>query len=273
MSERPSDQAARDRFTREWDTNFAVVANAGSGKTTAIARRLAALALSREGAQSLRRTAVVTYTNKAAEQIRQSARRALLGELSQAGGSDLGALARLEQAFFGTIHSFCIVLARRHGSALGLHLNPKLIEEEDDAPWEDFIDRDPMQFSSLSAGQVGAFLRHASLDDVFDLARRLDLETSRALISLSIDSASFPSRWTVFLGTIATSAADDTLTTIGARCRIGKTLARRFGKADVVRIGAFQFGDIAVFRDTVLGEPGTDDVGHARRAALQTLEP
>ena len=189
MSERPSDQAARDRFTREWETNLAVVANAGSGKTTAIARRLAALALSREGAERLRRTAVVTYTNKAAEQIRQSARRALLGELSEEGGSDLGPLARLEQAFFGTIHSFCIVLARRHGSALGLHLNPRLIEDDDDAPWEDFVDQDPMQFSSLSAHQVGAFLRHASLDDVFDLARRLDLETSRRLIGAPVAPA------------------------------------------------------------------------------------
>src|ERR1017187_2221888 len=95
MSDQPSDQAARDRFTRDWGTNLAVVANAGSGKTTAIARRLAALALSREGSEGLRRTAVVTYTNKAAEQIRQSARRALLHDLSQSEGADMSPLSRL----------------------------------------------------------------------------------------------------------------------------------------------------------------------------------
>ena len=46
MAERPSDQDARDRFTGDWGTNLAVTANAGSGKTTAISERLAAMAAS-----------------------------------------------------------------------------------------------------------------------------------------------------------------------------------------------------------------------------------
>ena len=36
MSEPLNDFEARERFRREWDRNFAVSANAGSGKTTAI---------------------------------------------------------------------------------------------------------------------------------------------------------------------------------------------------------------------------------------------
>ena len=74
MNRPPSDQAARDRFTNEWGVNLAVVANAGSGKTTAISERLAAMALSDEGAEMLRRTTVVTYTKKAAAQIGQIGR-------------------------------------------------------------------------------------------------------------------------------------------------------------------------------------------------------
>ena len=86
MSERPSDQAARERFTLEWGVNFAVAANAGSGKTTAISERLAALALSSQGPELLARMAVVTYTKKAAAQIEQRARAVLLARMADSGG-------------------------------------------------------------------------------------------------------------------------------------------------------------------------------------------
>ena len=52
----PRDQAARDRFRDDWNRNFAVSANAGSGKTTAISRRLAALALAPEAATDRKST-------------------------------------------------------------------------------------------------------------------------------------------------------------------------------------------------------------------------
>lgn len=185
MSDLPSDQSARDRFANDWGTNLAVVANAGSGKTTAIAQRLAAIAMSPDGADRLGRTAVVTYTNKAAGQIRQTARRVLLRGLSRADGAGMGPLSRLDQAFFGTIHSFCIILARRHGSDLGIHLNPDIVEE-DDEPWEEFIEQDPMQFESLGPAQVDAFLRHASIDDLFELARKMDLAACERLLGARV---------------------------------------------------------------------------------------
>ena len=182
MNSAPSDQGARDRFTAEWAVNFAVVANAGSGKTTAISERLAALALSEEGAGMLARTTVVTYTKKAAAQIRQRARTVLLRRMADGDRRDAEPLARLERVFFGTIHSFCLLLARRHGSTLGVHLNPTLVEEDDDAFWQEFLEQDPMTFSSLPAPQVGRFLRHESLDVIFELARDLDLAAARRLL-------------------------------------------------------------------------------------------
>ena len=118
MIEHPTDQAARDRFTSEWGVNLAVAANAGSGKTTAISERLAAMAMSAEGAELLGRTAVVTYTKKAAAQIGQRARAVLLRRMAGAGSPDAAPLGRLDRAFFGTIHSFCLLLARRHGRTL-----------------------------------------------------------------------------------------------------------------------------------------------------------
>jgi len=181
MPELPTDQAARERFTNEWRANMAVAANAGSGKTTAISRRLAAMALSAEGAEMLARTAVVTYTKKAAAQIVQRARTELVGRMAASGRSDPAPLARLDRAFFGTIHSFCLVLARRHGSTLGIHLNPTLVEDGEVGCWQEFLEQDPMTFSSLGAAQVAAFLRHASLDETFELSRVLDAKTARLL--------------------------------------------------------------------------------------------
>ncbi len=184
MVDRPTDQRARDRFTNEWGVNFAVAANAGSGKTTAISERLAAIALSEGGNDILGRTAVVAYTKKAAAQIEQRARSVLLRRMADGGGADAAPLGRLDRVFFGTIHSFCLHLARRHGSPLGIHLNPTIVEDGDDAPWLEFLEQDPMAFSWLEPAQVAAFLRHASLDEIFELARALGLEETRRLRSL-----------------------------------------------------------------------------------------
>jgi len=181
MTELPTDHAARERFTSEWGVNLAVAANAGSGKTTAISERLAAMALSAQAAEILGRTAVVTYAKKAAAQIGLRARSVLLRRMAGAGRRDAAPLAHLDRAFFGTIHSFCLLLARRHGSTLGIHLNPALVEDGEEACWQEFLEQDPMTFDSLSTRQVATFLRHASLDEIFVLARGLDLATARRL--------------------------------------------------------------------------------------------
>ena len=181
----PRDQAARDRFRDDWNRNFAVSANAGSGKTTAISRRLAALALAPEAATRLRTTAVVTYTRKAAREIGRRARQELLARLQAEGRTDLAPLDHLEQTFFGTIHSFCLLLARRYGPGLGINLNPQVLESDDDEElWAEFLEQDPMQFARLNPRQVDAFLRHAPLEDIFDLARGLDEATARQLAAM-----------------------------------------------------------------------------------------
>jgi len=175
------DQVARDRFRDEWDANFAVSANAGSGKTTAISARLAALALTPEGAERLRKTAVVTYTKKAAAQIEQRARQVLLQRLTEAGGRDLSSLDHLERAFFGTIHSFCLRLAQLYGQTVGINLNPTVVDEDDTALWEEFVEQDPMEFTSLAPAELAAFLRHVPLEDIFEFTRTLEPGAAQVL--------------------------------------------------------------------------------------------
>jgi superfamily I DNA/RNA helicase len=176
---RPHDQPTRDRFRDGWQLTCAVSANAGSGKTTAISERLAALALATDDAERLKKTAVVTFTKKAAAQIGQRARQVLLRRLLEAGRSSLAPLDQLERAFFGTIHSFCLLLAQRYGQMLGVNLNPAVVAEDDDALWEEFLEQDAMEFTALAPGPTASFLRHAPLDAVFPLARELDAGTAR----------------------------------------------------------------------------------------------
>lgn len=179
------DVEARERFRREWQRNFAVGANAGSGKTTAISERLAAMAMTEEGAGFLRKTAVVTFTKKAAAQIGNRARGVLLQRLTAAGGTDLTPLDNLERAFFGTIHSFCLKLAQTYGQTLGINLNPKVVTDDDDALWEEFMAQDMMRFIGLPTEQITALLRHVTLETVCDLARGLDARaTARFLRAL-----------------------------------------------------------------------------------------
>ncbi len=182
MSERLIDHDARERFRLEWDRNFAVSANAGSGKTTAISERLAAMALAPDGAARLRKTAVVTYTKKAAAQIGQRARQVLLRRIAETGG-DLAALDHLERAFFGTIHSFCLKLAQTYGQSVGINLNPAVIAENDDAWWEEFLEQDAMEFATLGPEELAAFLRHVPLEEIFPFARELDAATAETLRS------------------------------------------------------------------------------------------
>ncbi len=134
-----SDQPARDRFAHETGRNFSVIAPAGVGKTTAIAQRVRELARAdaraREQAKAnntawpaarLPKLVVVTYTRKAADEMRDRARR----ELVEA-GLPATVLGLFNEAFFGTIHSFCFELLRRFGPLEGLPT--RFAVEQDDA--------------------------------------------------------------------------------------------------------------------------------------------
>ena len=80
-----------------------VLAGAGSGKTRVITHRLARLV---ETGADPRAIVAVTFTNKAAEEMRERARR-LLG-----GGVPIG--------FIGTFHSWSLRLLRRYAAAAGI---------------------------------------------------------------------------------------------------------------------------------------------------------
>ncbi|HVU37176.1 MAG TPA: UvrD-helicase domain-containing protein [Opitutales bacterium] len=129
-----ADQLARERFDRETEKNFSVIAPAGVGKTTAISRRVAQIARGDAGARAegreprLPRLVVATYTRKAAEELRNRAR----AEIVKA-ALPPAVFGYFNEAYFGTIHSFCLELLRRFGPLAGLSAR-LAIEPEDTAP-------------------------------------------------------------------------------------------------------------------------------------------
>lgn len=183
------DAVARGRFETEWQQNFAVSANAGSGKTTAISKRLAAMAMDSDERAVLGQMAVVTYTNKAAAEIEQRAREVLLKKLAAMPHPDWAALEALDGVFFGTIHSFCLQLAQVHGQTVGVNLNPTLVAGDDPEVWERFLTDEPVEFSAISSESVDRFLRHSRLETVFELARQLSAHQANRLRQIEVSES------------------------------------------------------------------------------------
>ncbi|WP_309386585.1 UvrD-helicase domain-containing protein [Cerasicoccus frondis] len=163
-----ADQADRDRFTDELDRNFTVTAPAGVGKTTAIVSRVVNLAKADAGREhpALPRLAVVTYTRKAADEMRRRTADKLHEE-------HLGpeVLSRFNQAFFGTIHSFCLELLRTFGPLAGLA--PQFEQAGNlDALWRDFRRSKDSLLECLDDGPRESLERHGSLSSLLTLVSK-----------------------------------------------------------------------------------------------------
>ena len=161
----PIDQPQRTRFITELERNFSVVASAGSGKTRAITDRIIAIATSPHALERLPTLVVVTFTNRAADEMQQRARQRILEE-----GVSLEVLAAFNRAFFGTIHSFCVKLLRQHGHHLGLPGALDLLTE-DDALWMEFVQQQTTVGAGLTAAQRRCLLRLAPVRELMELGR------------------------------------------------------------------------------------------------------
>jgi ATP-dependent exoDNAse (exonuclease V) beta subunit len=162
----PRDQAARDRFVQTLDRNFSVIAAAGSGKTRAVTDRIAQLAQASDAVRMLPRLVVVTFANRAADEMQQRAREQIL--LAKPRPEILAAFNR---AWFGTIHAFCLKLLNDYGHYLGLPAPLELITDDDDL-WNEFVQQQTRVGRSLSAENRATLLRLASIRHIMELGRR-----------------------------------------------------------------------------------------------------
>src|SRR4249919_2256386 len=163
---KPRDESVRARFASELDRNFSVVASAGSGKTTGIIERILSIARSPNAAEILPRLVVVTFTNRAADEMQQRTRQALLQENVRQ-----EVQTAFNRSFFGTIHSFCMKLLTDFGHYLGLPAPLELVEDDDDL-WQEFAQNQTRIGKSLGEKDRAMLLRFVQARDLMELARR-----------------------------------------------------------------------------------------------------
>ncbi len=139
---------SQDRFLAEttWDRNVVVVAGAGTGKTTILVNRILNLLLREPSPLAITEIVALTFTNKAATEMKQRLRAQLLrltdqdDELietfrirchlsaEQISERATAALEEMEKSQIGTLHSFAAHLLRLHPMESGI--DPSFQEDD-----------------------------------------------------------------------------------------------------------------------------------------------
>jgi ATP-dependent exoDNAse (exonuclease V) beta subunit len=167
------DGNARQRFACELGRNFSVVASAGSGKTRAITDRVLQIARNSRALRWLPQLVVVTYTNRAADEMQQRTRQQILEDPKLSNKPEV--IEAFNRAFFGTIHSFCMKLLATHGHHLGLPQNLELITDDADL-WNQFVQQYTTVGRSLTEEKRRLLLRHVQARQLMELARNTDID-------------------------------------------------------------------------------------------------
>jgi ATP-dependent helicase/nuclease subunit A len=171
----PADQAARDRIERDLGTTFLVEAGAGSGKTRSLVRRMVAvLATGRAAIDTL---AAVTFTRKAAAELRGRFQVALEQARTEEEDPQVrarldAALMGLERSFIGTIHSFCVRLLRERPVEAGIDPEFRELEDHEDRVllercWDEFQAKARLENEPALRGLDEAGLEPSDLEAAF----------------------------------------------------------------------------------------------------------
>ncbi len=165
----PPDQAQRERILGELDATMLVEAGAGTGKTTCMIGRM--VALLREGKCAIDALAAVTFTRKAAAELRARFQVALEQAARTAAGAEgerlAEASAHIERCFIGTIHSFC-----------GRLLRERPVEADVDLAFEEADDAQDQQITDQAWADYVAAL-HARGDPILDELNDVGLDISQ----------------------------------------------------------------------------------------------
>lgn len=148
----PVDQEQRQRIRNTRGQNLFVEAGAGTGKTRALVERVAALVL--EDGVPMESIAVITFTEKAAAELRDRIRQRFEGS------DDARALAAIEQldgAAVGTLHAFAKRILSEHPVEAKLPPGIEVFDEigsqvDFERQWQHFVDElleDPDAAQSL----------------------------------------------------------------------------------------------------------------------------
>lgn len=181
-----------------FDHNLVVTAGAGTGKTTLLVERLVHLLLRNPDPLPITNIVALTFTNKAADEMKQRLRERLQSYMSADRAQDKArgeielvsrtyrlskddlhsraheALRNLERADIGTIHSFAATILRLYPLEAGV--DPQFREDDGrhfaqifDQQWELWLDQE-LVLGGPRAGEWRQVLRRLALDSIKELA-------------------------------------------------------------------------------------------------------
>ncbi len=119
------DQNARDKIRQDIHSNFFVEAGAGSGKTSVLVDRMAAMV---EGGLDISRICAITFTKTAAGEFYARFQKKLSESSSEFAKK---ALKDIDLCFMGTIDSFCNMVLSEHPSKAGIPSNASVLDKEE----------------------------------------------------------------------------------------------------------------------------------------------
>ncbi|MCX7598522.1 MAG: UvrD-helicase domain-containing protein, partial [Armatimonadetes bacterium] len=126
------DQAAREAAQTCLDVSFLLEAGAGSGKTRALVDRYLSI-LDNDEQADVENIVAITFTRKAAREMKERIRAELVARMATAGDDDLRRLRerirKLETAPICTIHSFCASILEQYPFAAELDPRFTLLDE------------------------------------------------------------------------------------------------------------------------------------------------
>ena len=175
------DAAARAKIGADLDTNLLVEAGAGSGKTTELISRM--VALLETGTAAADEIAAVTFTRKAAGELRERFQAGIerrlseyraRGEIDSASFERLGrGLDDIDRTFIGTIHAFCGRLLRERPLEIGLDPNFEEMQLEERFTlrhrfWQGYLERLTRESDPILEDLARAGLKPLSLYNLFD---------------------------------------------------------------------------------------------------------
>ena len=235
------DAADRERAVATFDRNIVVTAGAGTGKTTLLIDRLLHLLARNPDPLKITEIVALTFTNKAANEIKLRLRERLQSYLdADLAGSTvteadkktaaevaalirryqlskdelntrlLDTIRRIERAEIGTIHSFAATLLRLY--PLEAEVDPQFREDDGkqferlfDEQWDLWLDQE-LALTGSHAGDWRIILRKLPLEQIRTLAQSLCVETVE-LVGNTEKSSALPEALSRWLRNLATRAA------------------------------------------------------------------
>lgn len=178
------DKEARERAESDLENTYLVDAGAGTGKTTVLVSRVMNILLNEKS--TLDRIVVITFTEKAAGELKFRIREEIDKQLKDANAKGnqkiketlSRAIADIEKAPISTIHSFCTSILKERPIEAGLTPNFEVADEFEsailfDEGWEEWLEAELSEEDKENEALKLAIKLELKLNDLRDIAKKI----------------------------------------------------------------------------------------------------